>query len=77
MKSLNRLLDEAICAFVVATDQHRIALQGVEQARSKETYCMNQVNEAQKVIDNLIATLKKEAPRNSGWHRATIKGEPA
>ena len=77
MKSLNKLLYEAICAFANATDQHRIALQGVEQARSKETYCMNQVNEAQKVIDNLMATLKKEAPRNSDWHRATIEERPA
>ena len=77
MKSLNKLLDEAICAFANATDQHRFAREAAASARSHETYCLNSVNEAQKNIDALIATLKKEAPRDSDWHRATIKGQPA
>jgi exonuclease VII small subunit len=71
MKSLNKLLDEAICAFAVATDEHRHAKQLASEARNRETHCMNKVNEAQKKIDELISVLKKEAPRDSDWHRAT------
>lgn len=76
MKSLNKLLDEALCAFASASEQHATAKQQTSEARNQETHWLNKVNEAQKVIDELITTLKKEAPRDSDWQRATIKQLP-
>jgi len=69
MKSINKLLDEAICNFAGATDAYITAKQFASEARNRETTCLNRVNEAQKKIDELIVTLKKEAPRDSDWNR--------
>lgn len=76
-KSLNQLMEESICAFAKATDALATARRRVADERARETYCLNQVNDAQKKLDELITSLKKEAPRDSDWHNAQRKGHPA
>ena len=39
------------------------------RARNEETDARNKVNEAQKHFDELVALVKKSAPRNTDWMR--------
>ena len=75
-KSLNQLMEESICAFAKAKDDLAIARRRVADERARETYCLNLVNDAQKKLDELITSLKKEAPHDSDWHQAQLKGVP-
>lgn len=70
-KSLNSEMDEAICEFAKASDQLGLARGRLNEARKLETDCINRVNQAQKRIDELVGTIKKQAPRETDWHRAT------
>lgn len=69
--SLNREIDEAICEFANASDQLAMARVRLGEARALETDCINRVNKAQKRVDELVAGIKKQAPRDTDWHRAT------
>ena len=73
MEDLNKQLKEALDAFKEATEQHEVAERLASEARNRETHCKNKLTEAQKAIDALMVALKKGAPRDSDWHRATVK----
>ena len=66
-KSLNREIDDAIVAFANAKDHLDATRITLSRARNQETDAINRVNEAQKKLDELIAVLKKEAPRDTDW----------
>jgi anti-sigma-K factor RskA len=73
--SLNTLLANAVADLAVAGDFHAQKASQARQASSEETDALNRVNEAQKKFDELVAMVKKEAPRASDWKQS--KGVPA
>lgn len=44
------------------------------QARSAATAALNTLNGLQKELDEALAALKKDAPRETDWHRAATPG---
>lgn len=79
MKSMNAEMDEAIIELANAAEAHTRAATAISRARSDETTCLNRVNNAQKRLDELMGMLKKQAPRESDWHRASrpVQSMPA
>lgn len=67
--SLNSLLAKAVDALHEATEFHQQKASAAQFARNEETNALNRVNEAQKKFDELVALVKKEAPRSSDWRR--------
>jgi hypothetical protein len=65
----------AAAAVLAATEALTKAQAEAQSARSVETDCINRLNQAQKNLDDLVAGLKKNAPRDSGWKRLVGKGE--
>lgn len=74
--SINADMDAAIVELANSIDVLAIATDRTQQARQAEASAANRVNNAQKRIDELVASLKKLAPYNSDWRNQTIKGEP-
>ena len=73
--SLNRLLADAVADLAAAGDFHEQKSSALQMARNEETDALNRVNAAQKKFDELVALVKKEAPRSSDWKQS--KGVPA
>lgn len=67
--SLNTQLSNAVAAVASAQDHLTIMTQRVDAARREETDALNKVNEAQRHFDELVAMVKKSAPRNTEWRR--------
>lgn len=65
--SLNTQLADAVAALAVANDNLQQMNFLVDRARREETIARNKVNEAQKHFDNLVAEVKKSAPRDTDW----------
>jgi hypothetical protein len=65
----------AAARVLAATEALAKAQAEVAAARSVETTCINRLNQAQKNLDDLVAGLKKNAPRDSDWRRPVGKGE--
>jgi len=68
--SLNRLLADAVADLAVAGDFHEKKSSALQMARSEETDALNLVNAAQKKFDELVALVKKEAPRSTDWKQS-------
>jgi septal ring factor EnvC (AmiA/AmiB activator) len=67
--SLNKQMYDAIAELARANDQLSIHRTRVETARREETTALNNVNDAQKRIDALVAEIKKQSPGGSDWRR--------
>ena len=52
-----------------ATIRHAGAKDLVDEARREETTALNVLNEAQRLLDQKIEDLKKQAPKESDWRR--------
>ena len=76
MASMNTEMDHAIVELANAQDSLAQAASRIVMARTEETECLNRVNKAQKKLDELVGALKKQAPRDSDWHRASRPGQP-
>lgn len=50
------------------------ALERERAARAETTACLNRVNEAQKLVDAVIAEVRKAAPRTTNWGKERING---
>jgi hypothetical protein len=73
--SLNTQLANAVAAVAVANDRLAAMRDSLAAAQREETTAINKVNEAQKHFDDLVAMVKKSAPRNTDWRRPV--GMPA
>ena len=69
-QSLNTQLANAVAAVASAQDYLGRMCELTARARNEETDARNKVNEAQKHFDELVALVKKSAPRNTDWTRA-------
>lgn len=69
--SLNTQLANAVAAVAVANDRLAHMRSLADQARREETTALNNANEAQRHFDELVALVKKSAPRDTGWKRFT------
>ena len=67
--SLNTQLANAVAAVASAQDYLRLKTELTDAARRNETEARNKVNEAQKHFDDLVAMVKKSAPRDTDWRR--------
>ncbi len=74
MKAITEL-EVAIANAVSATEQYVSASAKVDEARREETGCLNRMNQAQKILDELIQSIKASAPRDSNWGRKSRPGE--
>ena len=68
-QSLNTQLANAVAAVASAQDYLGRMCGLTACARNRETDARNKVNEAQKHFDELVALVKKSAPRNTDWTR--------
>lgn len=76
-QSLNSMMDAALCNLATANDKLTQAKHRLREARADEVFHTNQVNDAQKKLDELIASLKKDAPLDTDWGRARNPPQPA
>ena len=65
-------LNDATVALAEAAKQHAEAAARTATARCEETSALNTLNKAQRRFDELVAGIKKAAPRDSDWHRAAL-----
>ena len=68
-QSLNTQLANAVAAVASAQDYLGRMCELTARARNEETDARNKVNEAQKHFDELVALVKKSAPRGTDWTR--------
>ena len=68
-QSLNTQLANAVAAVASAQDYLGRMCELTASARRNETDARNKVNEAQKHFDELVALVKKSAPRGTDWTR--------
>lgn len=68
-QSLNTQLANAVAAVAVAQDHLGRMCESTARAQRNETDARNKVNEAQKHFDELVALVKKSAPRDTDWKR--------
>lgn len=73
--SVNTQLANAVAACAVANDRLAVVRERLSQAYREESAAINAVNEAQKHFDELVALVKKSAPRDTDWKRPV--GQPA
>lgn len=71
---MNDDISKAFKELADAAERYNECSQQVSFARSAETTALNRLNNAQKALDELVASLRKAAPRDSDWRRS--KGEP-
>jgi len=74
-RSLNTQLADAVAAVATAQDYLDRMCMATTAARSNETDARNRANEAQKKFDDLVALVKKSAPRDTNWGAAKIGGD--
>lgn len=67
--SVNTQLANAVAACAVANDHLAVVRDRLAVAQREETYAVNKANEAQKHFDELVALVKKSAPRDTDWKR--------
>jgi hypothetical protein len=67
--SLNTQLANAVARVAVAQDDLDRMCQLTSMARQNETHARNLVNKEQKHFDELVAAVKKSAPRDTDWAR--------
>ncbi len=67
--SLNMRLANAVSAVSAAQDYLRRMEELTSHARHNETDARNRVNKEQKAFDELVALVKKTAPRDTEWKR--------
>lgn len=75
-KSLNAMLADAVAACATANDLLVSRQAILAEAKRAETDAINRVNEAQKQFDELVALVKKEAPRDTDWQRGNSGAKP-
>ena len=56
-----------------AMDEHEAAQFAYDMAGGRVSAARNELNAAQKAIDDAMAELKNKAPRDSDWRRQQIK----
>jgi hypothetical protein len=59
----------------VLQDAHSIAERETSAARRTETQLLNDLNAAQKELDEMLAALRASAPRESDWKRKDREAE--
>ena len=69
-------MSDALRELEGATQEHKEAQRITGEARSRETAAVNRLNAAQKRVDELVAGMKKGAPRNSDWGRVRRNAVP-
>ncbi len=68
-------LADAMAKLAAATQDYESARERERLASSEETAAHNRLNQAQRKVDEVLAGLKKIAPRDTDWTR--VKGAPA
>ena len=69
-------MSDALRELESATKEHEDAQRITGEARSRETDAVNRLNAAQKRVDELVAGMKKGAPRDSDWGRVGRNAVP-
>lgn len=72
--SINTQLANAVAAVAVANDRLVVMRDRLREAQREETQAINNVNEAQKHFDELVALVKKSAAHGTDWRRPA--GQP-
>lgn len=67
--SVNTQLANAVAACAVASDQLAVVRERLAAALREEATAVNNANEAQRHFDELVALVKKSAPRGTDWQR--------
>lgn len=65
--TVNTQLANAAARLHVANERLASASQRTYAARREETAALNEVNEAQKHFEELVAFVRGQAPRDTGW----------
>lgn len=63
-------MHNALVALGEAAEVYGTAHAKANEARRAETHAINRLNEAQKIVDLLVAAAKKAAPKESDWGRS-------
>ena len=71
-KTINRLLDEAICEFANAVDHLSMSKQAALVHAERETLALGKVNESQHKIDELYKQMRTLAPKGSYWDTTAV-----
>lgn len=66
-QTMQGAMSEAITEVAQYTERLLTLERETSRARNNETDCRNRLNQVQKKVDELIASLKKQAPRGSNW----------
>ena len=62
-------IEQAAQAVAEATDNYNAATTCVSIARNRECDALNTLNRAQAALDEVIASMRKQAPRDTDWKR--------
>lgn len=65
--TFNQLLNDAIVEIANADENYRVMNRRYQEASKAECAARNRLNNSQKAFDELVASLKKQAPRGSDW----------
>lgn len=64
-----------IASIARAETELRACQEQTSLARSAETRALNYLNRAQNALDAALNDLRKNAPRDSDWHRKTTRAD--
>lgn len=67
---MSHLLRDLGTNLEIALAEYKDADDKLSAARSEEIAALNKLNSAQKALDDFVAKMKKEAPRQSDWKTA-------
>lgn len=74
MDNVKELMVAAIEGLIEARKEWEAAAKEASRTRGYETNCLNRLNLAQRAVDKITETLKKDAPRDTDWNRP--RGQP-
>jgi len=66
-ESMQTEMSRAITQVALLSERLRVFEQQTRTARQNETDCRNELNAAQKKVDDLVGILKKQAGRDTYW----------
>lgn len=71
--NINHDMDKAIINLVTANERHAASVSRACAARQDEAKTLNEVNQAQKILGELVQCIKNQAPCHSDWYQARIR----
>ena len=71
-ESMQTEMSRAITQVALLSERLHVFEQQTRTARQNETDCRNELNAAQKKVDDLVGILKKQAGRDTYWKEGAL-----